>query len=233
MHRHGSPQATAETYAREVLAIGPDDRCLSVAKLFFAYGLGNSLTFPLGGRRHGDPRTRAGRRRRTSPSSCAPSSRRCSSPAPASSPACSTPTSPESTRSPRCGRRSPPARRCRPTCSGASAPRFGHPVLDGIGTTEALHIFLSNTLGERAARARAASRCPGYEARLVDDAGDRRHRAPTRRATSTSAGRRSPPATGAATTRPRPRSRASGCAPATCTPARPTATGRSSAATAT
>src|SRR5262245_3124967 len=39
MHRHGSPQATAETYAREVLAIGPDDRCLSVAKLFFAFGL--------------------------------------------------------------------------------------------------------------------------------------------------------------------------------------------------
>ena len=47
MHRHASLQATAETYARSVLEIGPDDRCLSVAKLFFAYGLGNSLTFPL------------------------------------------------------------------------------------------------------------------------------------------------------------------------------------------
>jgi acyl-coenzyme A synthetase/AMP-(fatty) acid ligase len=46
MHCHGSPQATAETYGRHVLEIGPDDRCLSVAKLFFAYGLGNSLTFP-------------------------------------------------------------------------------------------------------------------------------------------------------------------------------------------
>ena len=30
--------------------------------------------------------------------------------------------------------------------------RFGHPVLDGIGSTEALHIFLSNTQGRRAAR---------------------------------------------------------------------------------
>ena len=47
MHRHGSPEHTAKTYARSVLDIGADDRTLSVAKLFFAYGLGNSLTFPL------------------------------------------------------------------------------------------------------------------------------------------------------------------------------------------
>src|SRR4051794_332986 len=46
MHRHANPQATAETYARSVLGISADDRTLSVAKLFFAYGLGNSLTFP-------------------------------------------------------------------------------------------------------------------------------------------------------------------------------------------
>ena len=46
MHRHGSLQATADTYARTVLATNEDDRFLSVAKLFFAYGLGNSLTFP-------------------------------------------------------------------------------------------------------------------------------------------------------------------------------------------
>src|SRR3954454_8625903 len=46
MHRHANPEATARTYADSVLRIGPDDRCLSVAKLFFAYGLGNSLTFP-------------------------------------------------------------------------------------------------------------------------------------------------------------------------------------------
>jgi benzoate-CoA ligase family protein len=47
MHRHGSLRDTAETYARDVLRIGPDDVCFSVAKFFFAYGLGNSLTFPL------------------------------------------------------------------------------------------------------------------------------------------------------------------------------------------
>src|SRR4029077_9306836 len=46
MHRHGNLPATYETYATEVLHVGPGDRFLSVAKLFFAYGLGNSLTFP-------------------------------------------------------------------------------------------------------------------------------------------------------------------------------------------
>jgi benzoate-CoA ligase family protein len=37
---------TAMSYARHILQIGPGDICLSVPKIFFAYGLGNSLTFP-------------------------------------------------------------------------------------------------------------------------------------------------------------------------------------------
>src|SRR3954447_20411501 len=48
MHRHRNMQATYEAYATEVLKVRPEDRFLSVAKLFFAYGLGNSLTFPFG-----------------------------------------------------------------------------------------------------------------------------------------------------------------------------------------
>src|SRR6266702_6480077 len=47
MHRHGSVQVVCETYGHQVLGIRPDDRCLSAAKAFFAYGLGNSLLFPL------------------------------------------------------------------------------------------------------------------------------------------------------------------------------------------
>src|SRR5262249_32305867 len=47
MHRHGSIQVVCETYAAQVLGIRPDDRCLSAAKAFFAYGLGNSVLFPL------------------------------------------------------------------------------------------------------------------------------------------------------------------------------------------
>ena len=47
MHRHGSIRVVCETYGAQVLGIRPDDRCLSAAKAFFAYGLGNSLLFPL------------------------------------------------------------------------------------------------------------------------------------------------------------------------------------------
>ena len=46
-HLHSNLQATAETYASQVLGISESDVCLSAAKLFFAYGLGNALTFPM------------------------------------------------------------------------------------------------------------------------------------------------------------------------------------------
>src|SRR5215471_9304964 len=46
-HLHANLAATAETYASQVLGIREDDVCLSAAKLFFAYGLGNALTFPM------------------------------------------------------------------------------------------------------------------------------------------------------------------------------------------
>src|SRR6202163_3631785 len=46
-HLHSNLAATAETYARQVLGIREDDVGLSAAKLFFAYGLGNALTFPM------------------------------------------------------------------------------------------------------------------------------------------------------------------------------------------
>ena len=46
-HVHTSLMATAKLYAQGVLGIREDDVCLSAAKLFFAYGLGNALTFPM------------------------------------------------------------------------------------------------------------------------------------------------------------------------------------------
>jgi len=46
-HVHSSLKATANTYGAQVLGIRPDDLMFSVAKLFFAYGLGNSMTFPM------------------------------------------------------------------------------------------------------------------------------------------------------------------------------------------
>lgn len=46
-HVHSAMQATAETYGVQVLGIREDDVIFSAAKFFFAYGLGNSMTFPL------------------------------------------------------------------------------------------------------------------------------------------------------------------------------------------
>jgi benzoate-CoA ligase len=47
VHSHGNPYWTAELYGKRVLGLREDDVCFSAAKLFFAYGLGNALTFPL------------------------------------------------------------------------------------------------------------------------------------------------------------------------------------------
>ena len=47
VHLHGSPYWTAELYGKNVLKLREDDVLFSAAKLFFAYGLGNGLSFPL------------------------------------------------------------------------------------------------------------------------------------------------------------------------------------------
>ena len=47
VHTHGNPYWTAELYGKAVLGLHESDVCFSAAKLFFAYGLGNALTFPL------------------------------------------------------------------------------------------------------------------------------------------------------------------------------------------
>jgi benzoate-CoA ligase len=47
VHLQSHPIMTAELYGRNVLGLGETDTVFSAAKLFFAYGLGNSLTFPL------------------------------------------------------------------------------------------------------------------------------------------------------------------------------------------
>lgn len=47
VHSHGNPYWTVELYGKRVLQLREDDVCFSAAKLFFAYGLGNALTFPM------------------------------------------------------------------------------------------------------------------------------------------------------------------------------------------
>ena len=47
VHSHANPYWTAELYGKGVLQIKESDVCFSAAKLFFAYGLGNGLSFPM------------------------------------------------------------------------------------------------------------------------------------------------------------------------------------------
>ena len=47
VHSHANPYWTAELYGRGVLQLNEADVCFSAAKLFFAYGLGNGLSFPM------------------------------------------------------------------------------------------------------------------------------------------------------------------------------------------
>ena len=47
VHSHANPYWTCELYGKGVLALRDSDVCFSAAKLFFAYGLGNALTFPM------------------------------------------------------------------------------------------------------------------------------------------------------------------------------------------
>ncbi len=47
VHTHADLKLTDDLYAAPILGITENDVCYSVAKLFFAYGLGNALTFPM------------------------------------------------------------------------------------------------------------------------------------------------------------------------------------------
>ncbi|MFM2067777.1 MAG: hypothetical protein RLZZ584_2686 [Pseudomonadota bacterium] len=47
VHSHANPWWTCELYGKRVLGLTEQDVCFSAAKLFFAYGLGNALSFPL------------------------------------------------------------------------------------------------------------------------------------------------------------------------------------------
>jgi 4-hydroxybenzoate-CoA ligase len=169
-HLHSNLAATADTYARQVLGIREDDVGLSAAKLFFAYGLGNALTFPM-----------------SVGASTVLSAER---PTPALMFALMNKYNPsiffgvptlfsamlndEMLKHERCGSR---LRIC--TSAGEALPesvgnawkaRFGVDILDGVGTTELLHIFLSNAPGD-IKYGTSGRPVPGYKVRLVNDTG--------------------------------------------------------------
>ena len=169
MHLHSHLILTAELYAKPVLGIEESDLVYSAAKLYFAYGLGNGLTFPM--------------------SVGATSILTAERPTPAVvsnilkqqrptifygvptlyAALLASPDLPQ--------RAEPALRRC--TSAGEALPedigkhwqeRFGVDILDGIGSTEMLHIYISNRPGD-VRYGTTGKPVPGYAVRLVDEAG--------------------------------------------------------------
>jgi benzoate-CoA ligase len=169
VHLQSSMILTAELYAKPVLGIREDDVVFSAAKLFFAYGLGNGLSFPLSvgattvlmAERPTPPAVFA-RLRKHQPTIFY-----------------GVPTlfaallaSPELP-----ARGDLRMRVC--TSAGEALPadigrrwteRFGVEILDGLGSTEMLHIFLSNRPG-RVRYGTSGTPVPGYELRILADDG--------------------------------------------------------------
>ena len=147
VHTHGNLYATAETYGLPVLGVREDDLVFSAAKLFFAYGLGNALTFPLSA-----GATTVLMAERPTPQAVF---KRLTERKPTIF--CGVPTlyaamlaAPDlPTRADVKIRRCASAGEPLPKDIGERfAARFGCDVLDGIGSTEMLHIFLSNRPGQ-------------------------------------------------------------------------------------
>jgi benzoate-CoA ligase family protein len=170
VHAQRDMVVTSELYAVGVLGIGPDDVCFSAAKLFFAYGLGNGMTFPLWvgatsvlmGERPTPRSTFAAieRFRPTLyfgvPTLYAAQLQALETARPDLS----------------------SIRRC--VSAGEALPAHvferwrtltGTVILDGIGSTEALHIFISNRVDDLAPGTSGRA-VPGYDARILGEDGE-------------------------------------------------------------
>jgi benzoate-CoA ligase len=170
VHVQSSAILTAELYARPVLGIREDDVVFSAAKLFFAYGLGNGLTFPMS-----VGATTVLMAERPTPASVF---KRLRERAPTVfygvptlfAALLASPDLPKKSEL--------KLRVC--TSAGEALPadigrrwteHFGVEILDGIGSTEMLHIFISNRPGE-VRYGTTGKAVPGYDVRLLDEQGE-------------------------------------------------------------
>jgi benzoate-CoA ligase len=169
VHSHRDIGVTVDTYGRHVLRIGSADVCYSTTKLFHAYGLGNALSFPLSvgatavltrGRPAPDRVFETVARHRPTLFFSVPALYAAMARTPAAAQ-----TDFSSVRA----------------CVSAAEPLpaavlarwqdvTGVPILDGIGSTEMLHIYCSNTL-EDLAPGTSGRPVPGYSLRVVDEEG--------------------------------------------------------------
>ncbi len=169
VHIQSSMIYTAELYARPVLGIRESDLVFSAAKLFFAYGLGNGLSFPLA----------VGATTVLMPERPTPAAvfKRLKEHQPTIfygvptlyAALLAAPDLPQRTEL--------NLRVC--TSAGEALPadigrrwteHFGVEILDGIGSTELLHIFLSNRPGE-VRYGTSGKAVPGYKLRIVNESG--------------------------------------------------------------
>ena len=169
VHSHRDIGVTVEQYAGSVLQISDEDVCYSTTKLFHAYGLGNGLSFPLSvgacaglvkGRSTPERIFEAVARYRATLFFSVPALYAAMVKAP--------------------GAADVDFSTVRACVSAAEAlpaavlarwqSLTGVPILDGIGSTEMLHIYCSNTLSDLAPGT-SGRPVPGYELRLVDERG--------------------------------------------------------------
>ena len=168
MHRHGSVQVVCETYGAQVLGISPEDRCLSAAKAFFAYGLGNSVLFPMS----------VGAAAVLEPTPARPEIMAERAGKFAATLFFAGPTFFSNML--RAGLPADALAGVRLAASAGEAlpaalyqrwtSRFGIDILDGIGMTEMLHIFLSNQPG-RVKAGTTGLAVPGYDLRVLGEDG--------------------------------------------------------------
>ncbi len=172
VHRHADMLATSRGFARGVLDLREEDVTFSVSKLFFAYGLGNGMYFPLaaGARTVLNPeRTKVDRvielvkgRQPTIffavPTFYAAILREV--------------------QEKNCDADFSSVRQC--VSAGETLPaeifnawkrQFGIEILDGIGSTEMLHMFISSRPG-KCKPGSCGFPVPGYEVKIVDDHGE-------------------------------------------------------------
>jgi|TARA_B110000093_G_scaffold183188_1_gene232631 4-hydroxybenzoate-CoA ligase len=168
-HVHSALRSTAETYGAQVLGIKENDIIFSAAKIFFAYGMGNALTFPM--------------------SVGATTILFSGRPTPdivleiieSEQPTlfCGVPTLYGSIVALLENRKMPRHRVRLCISAGEALPAnighrwqalFDNEILDGVGSTEMLHIFLSNRQG-KVRYGTSGFAVPGYELRCVTETG--------------------------------------------------------------
>src|SRR6266545_4903417 len=170
VHRHRDMVVTSQRYGVETLGIRADDVCYSEAKLFFAYGLGNNMTFPLW-----VGATAVLNEHRPGPATSFPIIDRFRPTLYFGVPTL------YAAYLQHFAKENPDLSSIRLCISAGEAlpaeilrrwhEETGIWILDGIGSTEALHIFISNTPDD--VQPGSSGRVvPGYRARILDEQGN-------------------------------------------------------------